>query len=75
MSFYYKSLLETCQVDYTDKLLQLGLGYLCQDPFIDSDNWVNNVSKWPDVEVGQIYCYLVGSPGKFTRETLKHIDL
>ena len=58
-------------MDYTDKLLQLGISDLCFDPFIDSDNWVNNVSKWPDVEFGQIYCYLVDSPGQFTRETLK----
>lgn len=44
---------------------------LCFDPFIDGETWEDNVTKWPDVQFGEIYCYLVDTPGQFTRETLK----
>lgn len=42
------------------------------DPYvIPIDQWVNDPSKWPHVEFGQIYTYLIESPGIFTREKLK----
>lgn len=71
MSLYYKSLPEAPQREYKEKLLRLGIKDLCFDPFIDGETWEDNVTKWPDVQFGEIYCYLVDTPGQFTRETLK----
>lgn len=43
-----------------------------QDPFKKPcEEWVDDISLWPEVEFGQIYTYLVETPGKFTRESLK----
>jgi len=42
-----------------------------QDPYIISDKWTEDVSKWPEVSFGDIYTYLVDSPGNYTRETMK----
>ena len=33
------------------------------DPFLISSEWVDDVSKWPEVEFGQIYVYLIDAPG------------
>lgn len=51
--------------------MRLGIKDLCFDPFIDGETWEDNVTKWPDVQFGEIYCYIVDTPGQFTRETLK----
>lgn len=69
MSLYYKSLPEAPQREYKEKLLRLGIKDLCFDPFIDGETWEDNVTKWPDVQFGEIYCYHVDTPGQFTRET------
>ena len=39
--------------------------------FLISSESVDDVSKWPAVEFGQIYVYLIDSPGSYTRETMK----
>ena len=51
---------------------------LCQsvervvDPYkISDEKWIDDVSLWPQVEFGQIYQYLIDTPGQFTREKLK----
>ena len=41
------------------------------DPFLISSECVDDVSKWPEVEFGQIYVYVIDSPGPYTRETMK----
>ena len=42
------------------------------DPFaVEEDKWKDDVSLWPAVEFGQIYTYLIDSPGQFTREKMK----
>jgi hypothetical protein len=71
MSDYYKNLPLACQEQYKEKLCRLGVQKLCLDPFVNDDCWVDCVSKWPDVEFGEIYCYLIDNHGQFTRETLK----
>lgn len=71
MSLYYQTLPPACQQQYREKLSKLGINKLCNDPFVQGESWVDSVSKWPDVEFGEIYCYLVDSPGQFTWETLK----
>jgi hypothetical protein len=47
-------------------------GEMVIDPFkLQSNEWVNDPSRWPAVEFGQIYTYLIESPGIFTRERMK----
>ena len=42
------------------------------DPYeIPDDKWVNDFTAWPPVEFGEIYAYLVDTPGQFTREKMK----
>ena len=42
------------------------------DPYgIDENVWINDVTTWPDLQLGDIYTYLIDSKGTFTRETLK----
>ena len=42
------------------------------DPYrIPAEEWIDNVKKWPPLEFGHIYVYLIETPGEFTREKLK----
>ena len=42
------------------------------DPYqIGSEEWKDDVTLWPPVEFGQIYTYLVETPGPFTREMMR----
>ena len=42
------------------------------DPYeIEEDEWIDDVTLWPPVDFGDIYTYLVDTPGEFTRERLK----
>ena len=42
------------------------------DPYqIPPEEWVDDPKKWPPVEFGQIYAYLIVTPGLFTKEKLK----
>ena len=45
-------------------------GYEVPDPFSLTD-WEDNIHKWPPVEYGDIYNYLINSPGVYTQDTLK----
>ena len=38
---------------------------------IPNERWKDNLSLWPPVEFGQIYTYLIDTPGQFTKEKLK----
>jgi len=72
MSEYYKQLSKEAKRRYDDKLLQLGVENLDKfDPFIDSDDWIDDITQWPDLQFGQIYAYLIDTPGPYTRENLK----
>ena len=53
---------------YQQKLMQSG--YNVPDPFSLSD-WTDSVHSWPQVEYGDIYNYLINSPGIFTQDTMK----
>lgn len=42
------------------------------DPYtIEDEKWKDDVSLWPPVEFGEIYTYLIDTPGQFTREKMK----
>ena len=42
------------------------------DPYqIDHDEWKDDITLWPSVEFGEIYTYLIDTPGPFTRKKMK----
>ena len=42
------------------------------DPYmIDEEQWKDDVCLWPPIEFGDIYSYLIDTPGQFTKEKLK----
>lgn len=54
------------------------LDVLCQyvkdtvDPSkLSHEKWIDDINLWPEVEFGQIYAYLIDTPGQYTREKLK----
>ena len=56
-------------------LLKLEVLYNSNDPDIaigqyqlDDDEWKDDVTLWPPVEFGEIYTYLIDTPGPSTRE-------
>ena len=59
-------------------LLKLEVLYNSNDPDIaidpyqlDDGKWKDDVTLWPPVEFGEIYAYLIDTPGPFTREKMK----
>ena len=47
-------------------------GETLSDPYsIPEDEWIDDVSQWPTLEFGDIYTYLIDTPGTFTKEALK----
>ena len=42
------------------------------DPYgIAGDSWLDDVTKWPSLEFGDVYSYLIDTNGPFTKEKLK----
>ncbi|XP_033747958.1 uncharacterized protein LOC117332976 [Pecten maximus] len=41
------------------------------NPYRLSSGWVNDISTWPDLTYGDIYNYLIDSPGVYTKESMK----
>ena len=42
------------------------------DPYsVSDDQWVDDVRKWPSVEFGDLYSYLIETKGPYTKESLK----
>ena len=72
MSEYFKNLSKTAKRRYEAKNKDIDVENLEKgDPFLISSEWVDDVSKWPEVEFGQIYVYVIDSPGPYTRDTMK----
>ena len=47
-------------------------GCTLQDPYaIEESLWSEDMSKWPDLQFGDIYTYLVDTEGCYTKEKLK----
>ena len=47
-------------------------GVCLPDPYsISDDLWQNDVKKWPNLEFGDLFMYLIESEGTFTKEKLK----
>ena len=71
-SDYYKQLDPVSQARYRAKLTLHEGSVHHPDPYaILEAYWINNVSKWPTVQFGDLYNYLVNTPGIYTKESLK----
>ena len=38
------------------------------------NRWTNNPSSWPDLTFGDLYTYLIKTPGIYTKEILKDLE-
>ena len=69
-SDYFSTLDYSTRTRYPEKLNIDG--ETLPDPYgITDDQWLDDVSKWPTVEFGDVYTYLIDSVGNFTKEKLK----
>ena len=41
------------------------------DPYSISEGWKKELESWPDLTYGDIYVYLIETPGLYTKESLK----
>ena len=70
MSFYVSQLDYEAKKHYYTKLEIDGEKF--PDPYsIKEDEWIDDPEKWPDLEYGDIYNYLIDTPGPYTKENLK----
>ena len=42
-----------------------------QNYAIPDELWLDDPSKWPEIQFGDIYTYLIDTPGIFTKENLR----
>jgi len=67
----YLSTLSSADRQRYDLKLQ-GSGFKFQDPYsIDKSEWNSDLSFWPDISFGDIWTYLVLTPGVYTAENMK----
>ena len=70
MSSYFNALDYIAQKRYLAKLNIDGCSL--QDPYaIKETQWSEDMSKWPDMQFGNIYTYLINTEGCYTKEKLK----
>jgi hypothetical protein len=65
MSDYFVSLDPVAKDRYRQKLKLLGL----EDPYLDA-GYVDDMTLWPPVEFGHIFCYFIERPGVYTKQEL-----
>ncbi len=71
MSEYQLALEATARDRYSNKLKVLGLTDH-DDPYAtwNEGNFVDDMTLWPAVEYGHIFCYFVERPGVYTKQEL-----
>ena len=70
LSEYFSSLDFIARKHYLNKLKISG--HELDDPFgIDEDQWSEDLTKWLELEFGDVYMYLIEIEGKYTKEKLK----
>ena len=70
ISAYFSSISWDARKRYLQKLRIGGIGL--PDPFgIDEGLWSEDVKKWPTMEFGDLYSYLVNTEGTYRQESLK----
>ena len=68
-SEYLKSLDYEARKMYFAKLTNGGAAEKLPDTFgIAEDKWIDDTHKWPQLEFGDIYTYLIDTEGKFTKQ-------
>lgn len=76
LSDYVKSLSLIDQQRYISKLQVKSTNeavIVIIDPYLlQSSEWSDDISLWPEVQYGNIYNFLIESPGDFSAECLKH---
>lgn len=69
-SQYFCTLNYTAKKHYLEKLKKGG--FPLEDPFaIEDEQWSEDLTKWPEVEHGDIHNYLIETKGIYTQEKLK----
>ena len=69
-SEYVKSLDPVARSRYHSKLSYNKGASSLPDPY-NLKGWTNNPSSWPDLTFGDLYTYLIETPGIYTKESLK----
>ena len=69
MSQYFESLDSIVKERYQQKLKLVGLDAK-DDPYHSDDDFVDNMSLWPPVKYGHIFCYFIERPGVYTQQQL-----
>ena len=69
MSLYYKCMPPVAKARYFEKLRMLGLAE-DDDPYANEARFVDDLSEWPPIEYGNIFCYFVQRPGVYTQQQL-----
>ena len=69
---YVASLDYEARKHYLEKLSKDGSAVSMPDPYsIPEELWNEDVTKWPSVEFGDVYTYLIETRGPFTKDKLK----
>ena len=87
MSDYLKTLTGESKERYVEKLTTLGFSNIeLDDPYLyvksapksaiqsnhaEGSIWIDDITKWPIVEFGSVYVYLIDTPGPFTRDNMR----
>ena len=76
MTEYYRKLDTVAQSRYLEKLKLLGLEEK-DDPYEASNscNFIDDMTKWPLVEYGRIFCYYIQRPGVYTTWSRRQLIL
>ena len=70
LSEYVKNLTNSAKSRYLEKLTVAGKRTL-PDPYSIRNGWTADLTDWPDLTFGDIYTYLIETPGIYTKESLK----
>ena len=66
---YFQSLQPTAREQYITKLGLLGLSK-SEDPYANEGKFVDNMTLWPSMEFGHIFCYFIERPGIYSEREL-----
>lgn len=58
------------KVRYWQKLKLINID--CCPYQLPADSWLDDPTKWPQLEYPEVYDYLISTPGVFTRESMKN---
>ena len=67
MSEYYKTLPPVAKDRYLDKLSLMSVKE-GDDPYANDWRFVDDMTLWPPVEYGHIFCYFIQRPGVYTQQ-------